>query len=312
MKVESLGGVPVIAGMLSNVKNTKRLRMVLGCIANLVSNTEHLAVMMAKSLKVLSDCMLHPQPDIAAMATLALGNCLVNEEMKIEALKADALGRLIAKLENFQSADISNVFSALSVFCDTKPVADRVFNENNAFKLIFDFVDFYMHPEIDDEDEREDIEDEANSNIKAALELLHDMAQIDDSYRLFFLSHSGVIDKLLSYTEFSSSWCKVAEEASKILSYLSLSAEINKKVLFSKIDVFKHWLNAPEAIGTEERRLSGAMILGNLAEDEESAGKLIDAGAAEVLIRELGRGLDLASGSTHAESSNMVEAAQNS
>ena len=300
MKVESLGGVPMIVDMLRNVQNTKRLRMVLGCIGNLVSNTEHLAVAMQKALPVLSDCMMHPQVEISSMAVLAVSNMMVNEEMKILALKADVYSRLLAKLQNPDPNDICNVLTAISVFCETKPIADRFFNENMGFDLLFAVATENSQPDPSDEDEVED----SNAVIKATLGVLHDLAQINDDYRDIFLKHSGSIKTLFNFTK--SRNLVLAEESSKVLAYLSLSTELNRNMLFEQVPIYLSWIKRSDSA---ELRLSAAMILGNLAEDETTASKLIESGAASAMIQELSRGL-LELQST--ESASMVEAAQNS
>jgi hypothetical protein len=303
-KVESLGGVPVIAEMLNNPKNTKRLRMVLGCIGNLVSGTEHLAVAMQKTLPVLSDCILHPQPDISSMAILALSNMMANEELKILALKADVYRRLLEKMLDHDPSTICNVLTAMNVFCETKPIADRFFNENNGFGVLFNIAKQYENPEVEDEDEREDVEEEAHTIIKATLNVLHELAQIDDEYRALFLSHPESIAQLFAFAK--SRNVVFAEESSKVIAYLSLSADINRTKLFEQVPVFLQWIKRGDSA---ELRLSAAMILGNLAEDESTASKLIDSGAASAMIAELSRGLaELQT----TESASMVEAAQNS
>lgn len=312
--------MPLIVSILQDPKTLKtplKLRMAVGCLANLISDNEQLAEKMEPLLPVLLGCCARQETEISALALLAVLNSLVNDSMTHAALNLGAMQILREKMTNPDSGDISAALNLLEHFLCTETVAAEFLMSNKGFDLIFSVIDRFFTPEIEDENDEEEVEDAreiSNSVIKSALALLDSLAEKSDTYRKFFLDSPGVIQRLFTYTrnQENASWCKLAEESSKVLAFLSLSSEVNRKVLFAEVPVFLEWLGSKSADGTQERRMSAAMALGNLAEDEKTATQLIEAGARTALCAELARDLDLATGTTHEESANVVEAAQNS
>lgn len=293
--------------------------MVLGCFANLVADTEHLAVQMESVIPLLLSCIQHPQVEISSMALLALTNITVDEKMSGVSMDGGVLDILVRKLASPDPAEITQLAGALTAFLADENFATTFFEQKNGFESIFGLLDQQLNPDIDEDADEEDIEDareDANSVVKALVGVLLERAESGESGRAHFLKNGNAIHRLISYTvtkdDAAHGWSVLPEEASKVIAYLSLSSEINRNVLFPEARVFLEWLNTSRTSGTEERRMSAGMILGNLAEDEATASKLIDLGVSSALCRELFRGLDMNSGSTQEESSSVVEAAQNS
>lgn len=291
--------------------------MGLGCLANLVAETEHLAVQMEGLIPLLVSCSSHPE--LSGMALLALTNIAVDEKMVATALNAGAMDLMVKKLASPDSDDVSYLCGALNAMVADNTFADTFFDHKDGFELLFRLLDAQLHPEIDadaDEEDIQDARDDSNAVVKSVIAILQDLASETEEGRRRFLKNGQAIPRLISYTlvkdDSATSWSNLPEEASKVVAYLSLDSEINRVVLFPEAQVFLQWLDTSRTIGTEERRMSAGMILGNLAEDEKSASKLIEMGVSTSLCRELFRGLDLNSGTTHEESANIAEAAQNS
>lgn len=320
IRVEELGAPHLIASFLENTNpsNTKRLRMGLGCIANLVANTDHLILQMAHLIPSFVQCSAHPQPEISSMALLALTNVLSDEQAVASAINAGAMDVMIKKLRSPDPNDISQLCEALGALVSDNTFASIFIKEHKGLSILIDLLAQQVKLDIDadaDELDLEEARDDANATVKAVIGVLHGIAESGDEGRGYFLTEDR---KILNYLlalfsgEGIPSWSNLPEESSKVLAYLSLSTDINRQVLFEQAHLLKKCLSDHKTEGTAERRMSAAMILGNLAEDEATASKLIAMGVNSALCDELFRGLDMNSGSTHEESANIAEAAQNS
>lgn len=292
--------------------------MGLGCIANLVADTEHLGLRMLHLIPTFVQCSAHPQPEISSMALLALTNILIDESAVASALNAGAMDIFIKKLRSPDPNDITHLCGALSALISDKTFATIFIKQHDGLAILINLLGQQTRIDIDmdsDEDDIDEARDDANATVKAVIGVLHDLAESGDEGRAYFLTEDR---RILTYflDLFSGknipSWSILPEESSKVLAYLSLSSDINRQVLFDQAPILKQCLSDPKTVGTAERRMSAAMILGNLAEDEPTATKLIAMGVNVALCDELFRGLDLTSGTTHEESANIAEAAQNS
>ncbi|XP_049849543.1 uncharacterized protein LOC126319886 isoform X2 [Schistocerca gregaria] len=269
------GTLELIANMLWS-KRIDKLRIAIGCIANLSSDTEDICgffLQYPNALDRLIELGNYELSEVSTMALQALGNLGCTESQCDQIFKAGGFHMAIELLKNPDLNTIREALYVTSSLIASKEVADYFF-EQDGIQILYQCITRYENAGFDKDPQ--DVKDA----IKKTFDFLIDIAE-NRHYHTHFADES-LINQLFDWVDHSSC-SEIVDMSAGVIRRISVESDIRDKI-YPRIPILMDWLRNSDKY---EVKLTAAVTLGSFSHDDKSSSEMIERGIPELLLEVL-------------------------